>query len=70
MLPFSKTLQNNLSHAFTPNIREVMKLYNIGEQSLEIEADFSAYEIECTGNRYQVYSGIRLSEMFERLQNS
>ena len=40
MLSFSKTLQNNLSHSFTLNIREVMKFYNLGNQSLE--TDFSA----------------------------
>ena len=60
MLSFSKPLQNNLSHTFTPNIREVMKFYNVGSQSLE--TDFGAYEIECTVNRYQV-SEIRLSNV-------
>ena len=50
MLSSSKSLQNNLSYAFTPNIRDVMKVYNPGYQSSE--TDFGAYEIEYTGNRY------------------
>ena len=50
MLSFSKALENNWSHALTPNIREVMKFYNLGDQSLE--RDFGTYEIECTGSRY------------------
>ena len=49
MLSFSNTLENNLSHAFTANIREVKKFYNLGDQVLE--TDFSAYEIERTGIR-------------------
>ena len=52
MFSFSKTLQNNWSQAFTANIREVVKFYNLGDQNLE--TDFSAYEIECTGTRYYV----------------
>ena len=37
MLSFSKTLQNHLSHAFAPNIREVMKFCDLGDQSLETD---------------------------------
>ena len=62
MLSFSKTLQNNLSHAFTPNIRDVIKFYSPGDQSLE--TDFSAYAQEIGSKLVRL-----VFQMFERRQN-
>ena len=45
-----KNFATQFEPRFAPNIQEVMKFYNLGDQSLD--SDFSAYEIECTGNRY------------------
>ena len=40
MLPFSITFQNiwYLNYVSIPNIREVMKFYNLGDQSFESDA--------------------------------
>ena len=37
MLLYSKTFQNRLNHASSPNTREVMKFYNLGDQSFETD---------------------------------
>ena len=58
-------MENNYRHAFTPNIREVTKFYNLGDQILE--TDFCAYEIERTGISTKL-AGFGF-QMVERRQN-
>ena len=40
MLSLSLTFQNNLNYASTLNIREVVKFYNLGNKSFEIDFSF------------------------------